>query len=86
MLNDPLIEPSKCDVYLASPIGHEQCVVLMEHEAGCLMVVSDERLDGEYIVEFPNRDEGRSGWRVYLKDLRALLDRAEGLLAGGEAR
>jgi len=84
MLQDPLIQPGECDLYIASPVEYEQCVVLVEHNQGLLFVLTDELLDGQGIVRFPSLKDGQTGWRIALTDLRAMLDRAEGRLLKGD--
>jgi hypothetical protein len=80
-MSQPLeITRDECLVYLASPVQYDECVVVIESKHGELLVVTDEKADGQLCVEFPVLPDVHTGWRVSLEDLRAMLSKAEQLL------
>lgn len=80
-MSQPLeIKRDDCLVYLASPVQYDECVVVVESKHGELLVVTDEKANGQLCVEIPVLPDTHTGWRVSLDDLRAMLSQAEQLL------
>jgi hypothetical protein len=80
---DP-INRKDCDIYLASPVQYEECVILAEHAQGLFFVLTDEERNGQCVIEFPNLNATANGWKIKLSDLRLMLQQAEELLVGAK--
>ncbi|MCG3132762.1 MAG: hypothetical protein FLDDKLPJ_03628 [Phycisphaerae bacterium] len=75
------IDPKKVKIFLASPEPWEQCIVSVEDDKILWFILSDEKLNGECIVELPGDGENIMR-RIPLKLFRTLLDAAERKLLG----
>jgi hypothetical protein len=73
-----VIRASDCRVYLASPVDYEQCVAWVETDpCDMLFIVSDEKLDGNCMIEFANSDIKPERWKMPVEDLLLLLAQAK---------
>lgn len=77
-----VIQGDECDVYIASPPDYKECVVLVESKIGHILTVTDEHRDGVLCVESGGGMVSPNKWAMSLKDLRAILSKAENLLRG----
>jgi|GEM_PF-5144127 len=79
-----IIRKSDCRIILMSPEPWQECIVDVETQRERVFVLSDEASDGNCIIKLPGTDESIVR-RMYLSELRDLLNAAENKLLDGKS-